>query len=176
MNNNDGHLAGIPRTLEQYAGLDGSYFISKTTLENILYDYVRRGITTNTETWTEDETQAARDLIGAVGKTDYATRDRLGVMKPGGGLSANFGQILIDPATKAQMEQGMHYSPITASGLSNAMYIGITGRQTKDYGKTYTYGNQIPLTDEEKGYALDWLGVNGKVAELLARIEALENK
>lgn len=32
---------------------------------------VKVGATSNTETWTDDETQAARDLIGAVGKEDY---------------------------------------------------------------------------------------------------------
>ncbi len=98
------------------------------------------------------------DLNEYVKFTDYATSSKFGVLKVGSGLQSNFGQLLIKPATRGDFENRMTYSPVTGSNLEDAMYVGITGRKTTDYGKTYTYGNQIPLTDEEKGYACKWLG------------------
>lgn len=47
-----------------------------------LLDYaIKVGMTTNTETWTDDETQAARDLIGAVGKNEHASESSYGLVK-----------------------------------------------------------------------------------------------
>ena len=73
-----GELAGIPRTVEQYAGLHNSFFICKSTLDNIKYNYVKGGLVDTTEEWTDEEKAAACETIGAVAKSNgiqvlYAT-------------------------------------------------------------------------------------------------------
>lgn len=45
-------------------------------------DYaIKVGMTTNTKTWSEDDKTKARELIGAVGFTNYADQDKAGVVK-----------------------------------------------------------------------------------------------
>lgn len=111
------------------------------------------------ETQKVDLTDYAKTEVLAdyVKNTDYATRDKLGLMKPGGGLSSNNGQILIEPATEGWINSRQYYSPITARMVDYATLVGITGKKTT--GNVTTYGNQIPLTDDEKTSAKEWLGI-----------------
>lgn len=44
---------------------------------------VKVGMTTNAEEWTDDEKTSARDLINAVGNTDYASTTKAGIIKLG---------------------------------------------------------------------------------------------
>ena len=144
-------------------------FINPSNLDYALI----KSLTTNANTLTDEEKSSAREWLDAVGSTDYATRDKFGVVKVGSGLISNRGQLLIEPATQEAMAQGAYYSPITASGLANAMYVGITGRKTTDYGKTYTYGNQIPLSDAEKDIVHEWLGIDEKLGDINTALETI---
>ena len=56
--------------LAEYNSATVSAFIGKGTLENIKYTYVKEGITTNTETLTDEEKASACDWLGAVTKKE----------------------------------------------------------------------------------------------------------
>lgn len=60
-----GILIGSTATLETYTSRPDNSFVSKGTLENIKDDYVKRGLTENALTFTDDEKANARTLIGA---------------------------------------------------------------------------------------------------------------
>lgn len=66
----NGFLCGNPRTLEEYKSNISQTVIAKGTLENIKDDYVKRGLTENALTFTDDEKAKARTLIGAGSQTD----------------------------------------------------------------------------------------------------------
>ena len=134
-------------------------------------DYaVKKGLADSKEEWTEEEKAAARNLVGAVGTTEYAELGgSYGLVKldkqPGyTGITINpNGSIALESADNWAISQKANYrSPITPSVLDYAVKVGMTT-------------NTIPLTDEEKQKALEWLGVNDIIAGLTARIEALEN-
>lgn len=60
-----GYLRAHADTLEPYKTRGVNFFISKGTLENIKDDYVKRGLTENALTFTDEEKANARTLIGA---------------------------------------------------------------------------------------------------------------
>ncbi len=64
--NSSGSLMCRAISLEEYKKATTASFVSKGTLENIKYDYVKTGITTNTETLTDEEKASACDWLGAV--------------------------------------------------------------------------------------------------------------
>ena len=105
-----------------------------------------------------------------VKNTDYATADQAGVVKAGMGLSMVDGAIQVEYARENQIVAKNSYrNPITPVNLDVAVKTGITT-------------NQIPLTDEEKQAAKDWLGAAGvdeygrlMVRELQVSDEAEEN-
>ena len=70
---------GIPyagsKGLAGYQSADKNSFIGKATLENIKNDLVKRAVTENDITLTDDEKTAARTWIGAISNTDYAGTD-----------------------------------------------------------------------------------------------------
>ena len=66
----NGFLCGNPRTLEEYKSTINQTVIAKGTLENIKDDYIKRGLTENALTFTDDEKAKARTLIGAGSQTD----------------------------------------------------------------------------------------------------------
>ena len=111
-----GVVGGISRALDKYNTDSPYYFISKGTLENIKYEYIRQGITTNTETWTDDEMQSARDLIGAVGKKDWANDNQGGVLrsvKTFGFWVDTYGRGTIVKAEKSDIDTATNeYKPI----------------------------------------------------------------
>lgn len=87
---NDGFLTAVSETLDNYNVRPNTSFISKGTLENIKDDYVKRGLTENSIEFTDEEKTSARTLIGAVGNTDYAGNNKVGLISAqyGYGLSA----------------------------------------------------------------------------------------
>lgn len=106
------------------------------------------------------------DLSAYVKNTDYATSNKPGLVRgnPSGGVRIEEyvqGLAYIERATDDEIDHKSHrYKPIVPINLDYAIKSGITGRKA-DYStgeKIFTYGNQIPLTDEEKASACDWLG------------------
>ena len=92
--------------------------------------------------WTNEEKTAARNLIGAIGNTDYATSGVAGVVKVfagSHGLWINSAGILgVSSASNKQIEDRVPvYMPITVSNLDYAIKIGLTT-------------NTETWTDEEK--------------------------
>lgn len=65
-----GYLRAHVDTLEDYKTRGVNFFIGKGTLENIKDDYIKRGLTENALTFTDDEKAKARTLIGAGSQTD----------------------------------------------------------------------------------------------------------
>lgn len=71
------------------------------------------------------------DFSEYVKKTDYATKEKAGVMRPGGGLDVrNTGVVEIASATNAEISAGINnYKPIVPANLSSAMSAyGIVSR------------------------------------------------
>ena len=115
---------------------------------------VKTGVTTNTLELTDDEKTSARTWLGAVGNTDYATKDTYGVVKvdPTGvhgiGMNESAGLYAVS-ATEQQ---------ISAKINSNR----IISPRVLDYAvKTSVTTNTIELTDDEKTSARTWLGAVG---------------
>ena len=119
--------------------------------------------------WTEEEKTAARELLGAVGDTDFATSTKGGVVKAGtssfrnkGIYISSEGILAIHQATNTEIEGKANiYFPITPNNLDLAVKTGITT-------------NTIELTEEEKAAACAWLGVSDLIAELTAKIAEME--
>lgn len=116
--------------------------------------------------WTEEEKTAARELLGAVGATDYATSNKAGLIKAnsihGFFIDAATGDLSIVQAQDSDFTTKTNkFRPVTVNNLDLAVKTGITT-------------NTIELTDGEKAAACAWLGVSDLIAELTARIEALE--
>lgn len=105
-----------------------------------------------------------------VKNTDFATSDgtKAGIVKLKGyganglKLDAN-GNLAIQTASINLMYARSPERPISPAELENAMWLGITGYRKTWNGKedVFSYGNQKQLTDEEKGYAREWLGAVG---------------
>lgn len=109
--------------------------------------------------WTAEQKQLARELLGAIGASNIASKDNLGVIKafptgdknvPGVGLNGN--NILgIVRATDADITAQENTSkPIVPSNLSYAIKVGLID-------------NKIEWTDEEKAKTLELLGGVAKV-------------
>ncbi len=68
--NSSGNLVSSTASLSAYTSKPVTYIIGKGTLENIKDDYVKRGLTENSLTFTDDEKAKAITLIGAGSQTD----------------------------------------------------------------------------------------------------------
>ncbi len=88
------------------------------------------------------------NLDDYVKNTDYATADKAGVVKVGTGLSVGTdNKLQIQYADKNAIKNKLAYrDPLVPRFIDDIVKTGITT-------------NQIPLTDEEKQAAKDWLGV-----------------
>ena len=128
-------------------------------------DYaVKAGMTTNALEWTEEEKQAARDLVGTVGTGDIATSSTVGLVRCGEGLymASSSGKINIkEPSDTAIVGKTSTSSAITASKIDLAVKVGVTT-------------NALTLTDEEKTVACSWLGVDALIDEKLSAIPFAE--
>ncbi len=125
------------------------YAVKKALADNKLVD--------TENAWTEEEKTAARELLGAVGNTDYANKDRVGVVK----VNSNYGiyamadgTLYTLPASQDVINQKKStYNPIVPLTLDYAVKNSLTT-------------NTIALTDAEKAAACAWLGVDGLVGAL----------
>lgn len=126
------------------------------------WKYVATG---NRITLTDEEKASARELLGAVGDTDYASSDGtvagLLAVNPSKGIGrANLSPTLeIVPADKTDIPKRTSYKPITPRNLDYAVKVGVTT-------------NAEVLTDEEKASACDWLGAanNSQPYEIIEKI------
>lgn len=120
------------------------------------------GMTTNAIEWTEDEKQAARDLIRAA-STDFATYEKAGLVKSQGesvgiGINPTNGGLYIAPATVDDItKKTVERKPISPANLDYAVKVGITA-------------NKETLTEEEKAAACEWLGVDALIDEKIRAI------
>lgn len=115
-------------------------------------DYaVKTALIDNKEEWTGEDKQAARGLIDAVGKTDYGSQSKAGLVKTNNsyGIYGNpaTGLISIVGATKVQIDGRIGgYMPIVPNMLDYAVKVALTS-------------NKEILTDEDKEAVQEWLGV-----------------
>lgn len=127
--------------------IDGKNQKTAITPKNLDYA-VKVGMTTNTEEWTEEEKQAARDLLGAA-STKFATASTAGLVRCGEGLymASSNGKINLAEPTEAQiLARTTAGRAITPSKLDYAV-------------KTSICDNKYQMTDEEKAAAQAWLGI-----------------
>lgn len=149
----NGTLLAARKTKAEYDSAPPQMVVGKETLENIKDDYVKRGITTNTITLTDDEKTAARTWLGAVGNTDYAGLNKVGIV----GCSD-------EAATMANVYGYLQAATkylATYKTAHNFMFIGKGTLENikNDLVKRAVTENDITLTDEEKAAAQAWLGV-----------------
>jgi hypothetical protein len=77
----NGYIHAYTENLTRYKQRNGNFVIGKGTLENIKNDFVKRAVTENDIELTADEQTSARTWLGAVGKEDYATKEKGGIIK-----------------------------------------------------------------------------------------------
>lgn len=141
-------------------------------------DYaIKVGMTTNTETWSEDtkETQdgkevtikgdktKARELIGAVGFTDYAGQDKAGVIKvrraQGLGILEG-GYLYVYGCTDGDLQKRGESGYLRASNVDSIVRIGLTT-------------NKKELTADERASAQKWLGIDTLVGDIEAALDSI---
>lgn len=127
-------------------------------------DYaVKVGMTTNTETWLEDDRTKARELIGAVGVNDEATDTNFGVVKlnMNGGFRTSNGK-LYNPLARAidftNKSENHFLRPAHAPLIAK---YGIVRASTEA-----TATNELGLDVGEQATAKKWLGVPTTYDEL----------
>lgn len=164
-----GYPLAVTATKSEYDSANTTYFIGKGTLENIKDDYVKRGLTENSLTFTEEEQTAARTLINAVGPSDYATSTEGGtvLVKSGYGIGHNTaaGLYTIQASEAAIDKKTNQYTPITPKVLDYAVKVGVTT-------------NTITLTDEEKANARNWIEASSQadITAINQNISTIEGK
>ena len=165
-----GIVFGFPIPKEEYFDKSYSNFtvISKGTLENIKSEFVKRGLTESDSEWTDEQKQLARELLGSVGFSDYATRSDAGTMKIGAGLvSFGLGSVGIDRATPEDIDGKTEaYKPIVSSRLDYAVKKALSDCKLE--------GDDV-WTEEEKASALALLGGVDKkyVDNLVGSVESI---
>lgn len=114
---------------------------------------VKEGLTNNTETFTDDEKQSARDLIGAVGVNNYAKPDgkTYGIVRAESWSPVtvdNNGTLIANVATDADIADRYRHRLLRCSDIDKAVKAGVTT-------------NTEELTDDEKASARNWVGAVG---------------
>ena len=111
-------------------------------------DYaIKKGLADNKETWTEEEKQAARELIGSA-SNDWATTDAVGLVRVGEGLfiSSTTGKLNVNAAEQRHIDaKNSNGRVITPGNLDYAVKAALTA-------------NTKNLTDEEKAAVCSWVG------------------
>lgn len=149
----NGGWSGFAKIIKaEKTDIDAKTNTYKPIVPNTLDYAIKAGLSNNKLEWTEEEKQAARELVGAVGNTDYATADNVGVIKTsrsrGLGIDAN-GTLYIDSAGKAEILAKQNYrNPIVPNTLDYAVKVGMTT-------------NQETWTEEEKQAARELVGAIG---------------
>ena len=151
---------GIPQAdvlrAEEYGGKSVATFIGKGTLENIKYDYIRRGLVDNTSQWGEGEQSKALDWLGAA-PNKLAGRLTPGLIAAGeelyyGFCVSTFGIPYAYEFTLSDyLDDGKVYpaSFISKQTLENIKY---------DLVKRSLVDNDTSLSDDERIKVCNWLG------------------
>ena len=111
------------------------------------------------QTLNEEEKAQARENIGAVGATDYATENKAGVVRLGEGLTKiiyededynplDIGEVCIDPASRSDIEWKRGFKPITPLYVDYAVKKALTNPKDDAY----------PWKDEDRAKARKTLG------------------
>ena len=116
--------------------------------------------TDNKETWTDDDKKSARDLIGAVGNTDYATTGNVGVMKIGAGLmAAGNGSVVTARATETYINaKEDQYRVITPKYLDYATMSALADCKKPELWTDDTTAEDGTVTKGTKTKACELLG------------------
>ena len=127
----------VEKTLAQYTSATGLMFIGKNTLENIKNDLVKRAVTTNDITLTDDEKAAAQAWLGVSGG--------------GGGGIANVAH------DSTLTGNGTASSPL---GLSEAIKDEISNKLDKEYASDFRgeWLNYASVPSDSNAYPADTLG------------------
>ena len=124
-------------------------------LSHDLYRWLKVGITTNTEEWTDEDKAKARALIGlTVSNLDYGIELFNGILRIRQPSDWNI----------INARDNGWCSPVTLSKADLVVKEVLSNYQGEAW------------TEAQKEKARTLLGIDGLIAELLARIEALENK
>ncbi len=113
---------------------------------------VKKGMTSNTQEWTDEDKANARTLIDAVGKTDYGNESTHGVIKvsPACGTFTNDGILNIRRADNSDIDaKEQKYRPIVPANLDYAVKSGISN-------------NSLEWTNEEQTAARTQIDAVGK--------------
>ena len=122
--NGYGYLQALTGTLTKYNSASNHYFIGKGTLENIKYDLVKRSITTNDITLTDEEKAAAQSWLG---------------IESGGG-----GDYL--PLTGGTLTGDLFINQIMLEGYYSTLYIG-KSNASRVFGFNIAAGSLEPMVD-----------------------------
>lgn len=159
------NIYGMPQcdslTTVSYPGVDNSYFISKGSIENLKDDIVKRAITANSITLTEEEQTAAKtwlgvtdaDLSNYVQKTDYASSSQAGLIR---GYNANgFGFVPDTGYPYCETKSLASYN--TAGGN---LFVGKGTLETIKYSyvRDGIANNTYSLSNTEKEKVRNWIG------------------
>lgn len=126
-------------------------------------DYaVKSAMTTNTETWSANERQSARTLVGAVGDTDYATSSKGGVVKVGAAANGikidTNGTLYLSSATTTEIDNRTStIVPIIPSNLEYAVKSGLT-RNNLSWAESEKEGVRTLIGAVDKTYVDDIVG------------------
>lgn len=135
---------GIPAAdiirANEYADKTVACFIGKGTLENVKHNYVKQGITTNTETLTDDEKASACAWLGALPKIEPTLNDGSGVERfwVNNGISGSWRYV-----------QGSRY---TASPWYIASYMSEYDGDYAGSGYLLTNTPKLPYQSANKNY------------------------
>ena len=175
----DNGQAGIVKTIGSTYGVrastNGLLFVDGASKPQILdkgsafkpitpntIDYaVKVGMTTNTETWSDEEKASARALIGAIGANSYATDEVGGTLR---GVAAfgfkvdTYGRGQIVGANNDEIAAKTNeFKPIVPKNLDYSIVQGLTN-------------NSTTLTEEQKTAIQTWLGITVPQVTILEEV------
>jgi hypothetical protein len=161
------NIYGMPQcdslTTTSYNSVASSYFISKGSIENLKDDIVKRAITANSITLTEEEQTAAKNWLGVaegggdlsnyVQKTDYASSKAAGLIR---GYNANgFGFV---PDTGYPYCENKSLASYNSAGGNLFIGKGTLEAIKYSYVRDGIAKNTYSLSDSEKEKVRNWIG------------------
>lgn len=161
------NIYGMPQcdslTTTSYKSVTNSYFISKGSIENLKDDIVKRGITANSITLTEEEKTAAKNWLGVaeggvdlsnyVQKTDYASNKAAGLIK---GYNANAFSFV--PDTGQPYCENKSLASYNSAGGNLFIGKGTLENIKYYYVRDGIAKNTYSLSDSEKEKVRNWIG------------------
>lgn len=148
------------------AKTDGYFPITSQRL-----DYaVMKALSDSKLEWTDEQKQLARELLGSVGSEDYATADKVGLVRAvrSGGITIDSrGVLSLDSASRGEINAKQNYrNPIMPSNIDYAVKKALSDCKLT--------GDDV-WTEEEKSKALELLGGVDKkyVDDLVGSVESI---